>query len=69
MLLQQFNDLADFTGVCMAILLRVVPQVASDKSQDKRTAGAEGVCLAGQSFCVERDAVLMSGSEFTAGEH
>ena len=30
---------------------------------------AEGVGLAGQPFCIERDTVLMAGSEFTAGEH
>lgn len=33
------------------------------------TTTAEGIRLAGQSFCVERDAMLIAGSEFTAGEH
>ncbi len=43
--------------------------LVSDKSPVYVTMRAEGVGLAGQPFCIERDTVLMAGIEFTAGEH
>ena len=38
-------------------------------SQINVTTATEGVGFAGQTFCIQRDGMLMAGIQFTAGEH
>ena len=33
------------------------------------TTTAQGIGIAGQPFCIQRDGMLMAGIQFTAGEH
>ncbi|ELI66917.1 hypothetical protein WIU_02026, partial [Escherichia coli KTE131] len=38
-------------------------------SQINVTTATESVSFAGQTFCIQRDGMLMAGIQFTAGEH